>query len=358
MREAGAYAASRRITSVLIVILAGMVCVLGALTAGRTVAARAEMRSTLESAGSRVLEIRSMAGPGLFPSTVVDVVSALSGVDMVLALGTATDVHSGHRGAPPTVACWRAYGDVDRAVTLLSGRMPGPGEAIVSKPAMETLGMDGPAGYVADRTGEYPIVGVFTAPEPFSEFEAGAIVRIANPGETAARLVVTATDHTQVRWVESQTMRVVAPPDRSQVQVVSPASAAELQEQVVSGFGAYANQVFALVLILGMAMTTAVVFVDVTMARSDLGRRRALGATRGDIATLVITRTAIPTAIGAIGGTAVITALAMTGTATDLPGPDFTVAVAILCLLAAALAAAPPALIAAHRDPVKALRTP
>jgi putative ABC transport system permease protein len=81
-----------------------------------------------------------------------------------------------------------------------------------------------------------------------------------------------------------------------------------------------------------------------------------LGATRGQIATLVIGRTLIPAGLGAILGG--IAAAVWGRTQTHAPGPDFTIAVAVLCLLAAAIAAVPPALIAITRDPVRVLRTP
>jgi len=88
----------------------------------------------------------------------------------------------------------------------------------------------------------------------------------------------------------------------------------------------------------------------------DLGRRRALGADRPTIITLVVTRTLIAATLGALAGTA---AAVVITTSSGVRAPTgFIGAVAVLALLTAAIDAIPPAAIAAYRDPVAVLRTP
>jgi len=99
------------------------------------------------------------------------------------------------------------------------------------------------------------------------------------------------------------------------------------------------------------------VYGSITTARRDCGRRRALGASRPDIITLV----AVQTVTIAIGGT-VAGSIAGGGIIWRLtsapPELAFTVAIAVLATLTAGIAAVLPAMVAAWRDPVSILRVP
>jgi putative ABC transport system permease protein len=242
-------------------------------------------------------------------------------------------------------------------VHLTAGRWPGPGEAIVSTSQVGRLGLDGPAGFLAREGESYPIVGLYSPPGvPFDDFGQGALID-ATPGMPGAtRLLVLATSSGVAGSVQAQTMGIIDPPDQSNLEVTSPVTLASLQAKLSGGFTSYAGEVFALILVLGMGIIAVVVLTDVLMLRSDLGRRRALGATRGTIAVLVTGRTLVPTVVGAmVGSIAAVVIGRVTG---SYPGTGFTLAVGVLCLLAGIVASLPPAVIAMTQDPVKALRTP
>lgn len=83
----------------------------------------------------------------------------------------------------------------------------------------------------------------------------------------------------------------------------------------------------ALVLGVGVAIVTVTMLGAVSSRRRDFGRRRALGASRSSLITLVL----IHTAVAAVTG---------------------------LCVLVALLGALIPALAAAYRDPMRILRVP
>ena len=91
--------------------------------------------------------------------------------------------------------------------------------------------------------------------------------------------------------------------------------------------------------------------------RADLGGRRGLGATRMTIIALVVLRTAYAALIGAVLGVVVMGGI-ITGRMDALPPVDFVIGVGILSVIAALVSTLPPAVYAAHRDPVGVLRTP
>lgn len=90
--------------------------------------------------------------------------------------------------------------------------------------------------------------------------------------------------------------------------------------------------------------------------RADLGGRRGLGATRMTIIALVVLRTAYAALVGAVLG--VVIGAIVTGRMDALPPVDFVIGVGILSVIAALVSTLPPAVYAAHRDPVGVLRTP
>lgn len=106
----------------------------------------------------------------------------------------------------------------------------------------------------------------------------------------------------------------------------------------------------------GALLVSIVAFADVLIRRSDLGRRRALGATRSTITALVMGRNTAPALLGAALGT--VAGLIFTYRAGRVPPLEFTIGTAALSILAAILGSAIPAVFAATRDPVRILRTP
>jgi len=121
----------------------------------------------------------------------------------------------------------------------------------------------------------------------------------------------------------------------------------------LAGFG---RSLLLMILGVGGLFVAAVVLADVLVRRRDLGRRRTLGITRGDLTALVTIRAAISAALGALlGATAGMITCTRIG---YTPSISFTTAIAILAVLTAATAALAPAAYAARLDPVAVMRTP
>lgn len=119
--------------------------------------------------------------------------------------------------------------------------------------------------------------------------------------------------------------------------------------------GSFGRHLRALVLGAGSLLTAVVVLADVLVRRADLGRRRALGASGGELVALIAARTGPAALSGAVAGTTIGSAVAAHwGVAAPW---DLVLGAGTLAVLAARVAAAPPALVAAYGDPARVLRT-
>ncbi len=105
------------------------------------------------------------------------------------------------------------------------------------------------------------------------------------------------------------------------------------------------------------AVALAIAAVSVLLRRSDLGRRRVLGARRSDIAHLVVLRGVLSATPASACGTALGIWLGwcLEGV---LPPADLAVAWACGLVSIAAMASLPVAVIAGFRDPIRVLRLP
>ena len=130
-----------------------------------------------------------------------------------------------------------------------------------------------------------------------------------------------------------------------------------IRAAVQGELGQYGRQLITLVLAAGLVLVGLNIYGTINNRRRDLGRRRALGASRPTIIGLITSQTTLTALTGAAIGSLATNILLtrITGNAPPLP---FTIAIITLATLTATLAALPPATIAAHRDPVHVLRVP
>lgn len=150
---------------------------------------------------------------------------------------------------------------------------------------------------------------------------------------------------------------LLGPSDPSKVQVARNENLASYQASIDAQVGSLAK-VMTLSIFAGSAVLQAVVFSFlVLIRRRDFGRRRALGASRVLVISLIACQVVLASAAG--------TALGLTGAAIvlrvsddPLPTPSFFAAVAILALVVGLAAAITPGLVAARRDPARELRVP
>jgi len=330
-------------------------CVTTLLTVGRAAAAEHQLQARMEAAGSRVITFTDAKQKSFLTQEVVTQISGLNVIDRAVGFTAAIDVTSTATNEGQRVASWQVVGNIADVVTLTWGRWPQPGEAIASAAATSALAFDFPVGSVTTTTGiTYPIVGQYAARDPFSDMATGVLVQ-ADDNVTARTVHVLATTPYAVSAAKAGVLAVLNQPNED-VKIDSPTDIAKLQVDLAGDLEAYGRSLVVIVLAAGALLTAIVVLADVLLHRTDLGRRRALGAPRWVIVALVTGRSAAAGAFGAIAGTITATIILIwTGTP---PDPAFGAAIALLSTFTAALAALPPAIAASHHDPVRVLRTP
>jgi putative ABC transport system permease protein len=181
-------------------------------------------------------------------------------------------------------------------------------------------------------------------------------LRRAGDDDPLTRLVIVSTTFASVAGLE-QTLPQLVMVERNDVQVTSSTELEAALRSLAGRVGAFGREVTLASIAVGALFLSLIVFATLQGRRRDLGRRRALGASRGAIVGMAIAQTLVTAIPGAvIGGLAGAGALrAATGL---LPSLGFMTGVAVLGSMASACAASVPAVIAAHRDPVAALRVP
>lgn len=357
LAEAARAAAAQRIPSILVATVCAAVCTVTLLTAGRAAAAEAQVLSRLESAGSRQLVVTDESGSGLITPAVLSVVAGMSSVERVIGVDQPVDVTNAAIGPGGTrTPAWILAGELSTAVSLVGGRWPRSGEAIVAVGALDRLGLKHPAGAVEQDGGrQYPVVGALAARAPFEFLDAGVV--FAHDGRQPVRsiyVVVSGVD--VVRATERAVILTIDPTSNRDLTIQSPTGLAELQQAVGGDLGAYGRGSVLLAMGGGGLLVVTVILADVLIRRRDLGRRRALGASRWALTVILVVRTAVAAVPGAVLGLLVGT---LAGHALGGTAPwAFAAGAGVLMLSVASVAAVPPALLAAYRDPVRLIRTP
>lgn len=358
LREALASARGAAVPTALVAVVVAATCFVAIATVGRSAALEEAVAERLAGPSARVLTVTDMTGSGVLRPSVVDVLARLDGVEAVLASDVAVDAYVGTlgRGAEP-VAVIPVHGTLPTALDLVAGRLPGPGEVVVTSATAARLGLRDLAGWLGSPDGrQWAVVGVFEARSPFDNLAGAALTPVvAGADEGLSQVRVLADRVTAVRQVQAAALTIIDA-DPSRVQVQAAAAAAGTSEDVSGVLQGSGRGLLLLIMGVGGFFVAVVVLSDVLVRRRDLGRRRTLGITRADLVVLVATRTACAAVLGAVVGSAAgVVAADVAGGGARL---DFAAAVAVLGTVAAVLACLAPATYAAHRDPVEVMRLP
>jgi putative ABC transport system permease protein len=329
-------------------------------TIGQTVRAEQDVLGRIDEAGTRTIVVTDERGAaGLTPDTISQI-ERLSGVEWVVGLGFAVDgrnVALPHADATP-VAVRTIWGEIPPEISI-AGRQPRAGEAIVGPNAAASLGLAQGMGAVEIGQRTIPVVAGFHAYDALADLNASVLVMPVD-GETSApvrSIRVLARSPGAVAPLAAAILEVLGQDSAGKVSLETSSALADVRSAVGGELGQYGRQLVLAAFGASLALIALVTYAAITQRRQDFGRRRALGATRADIVAMVGIQSALTGGLGAGVGTAIgsVIVIRMTG---GLPDAAFLGAVMVLATYVSVLAALPPALAAALRDPVRVLRVP
>lgn len=356
IREAFYSARAQPVSSVITILIVGGACAAILATTGQTIRAEQQVLAQIDTAGTRSIVISDVGAADMHISS-VDRIARTSGVEWVVGLGPATDANGVANPAGPAVAIRAIHGDIDQVVAL-NGPPTRPGVAYAGPEAQAALGFLVPVGGVVDGAGrEHAVIGGLTASGPLDLLNRSLIAIPTDADSVVRSIHILATAPEQVASVAIAATMLISTEDPASIRVETSAALAEVRAAVAGELGRYGRQLIILVLGAGLVLTALNIYGSVTSRKRDMGRRRALGASRPAIMTLILLQTTIASLAGAALGAAAVSVVlvANTGARPDL---EFTAAIIVLATFASGFASIPPAVVAAYRDPVRVLRVP
>lgn len=351
-------AKSQPVSTGVTLLLVSAVCAVILSTTGQTVAAERQVLARIDEAGTRSLVVSDTRGSAGLQPVAVERIAGLSGVEWVFGLGPAVDSRAASVPGGQPVATREIFGDLPDVVTTSEWDRE-PGTALVGDGAQVALGMRIPAGGAVTSDGDdISVVGWFAADDPVANLGNSLLVAPAPDSDTDLRTVhILAQRPEDVAPLALAVAAVLGPEDPMSVAIETSEALADIRAAVQGELGMYGRRLVLMVLGAGLVLVALTVYGSVTSRRRDFGRRRALGAGRSTIAALVTLQAFITALVGAVIGAGAGSAIVwrLTG---DLPDWAFVLAVSVLAVLSTVIAALPPAVVAALRDPVRVLRVP
>lgn len=353
--EAARTAWAQKVPSALTMIVLAIMCFTALATVGRARANDNEMAASLDTAGARILKVSDSSRLNIISPAMLGVVEGMEGVETVVALSSPVDVHAGGVQGGSLIPLWEVS-NAEAISNPVIGNLPLGGQGTVTSEVQKKLGLVQPSGYVEGRYQvQLPLVSQSRIRPGFEDLGSGVIVQ-ADEETTYTQLRVIVASVEQVPGVQRAVLSMFGPVDPSKLSVESPRAMNTISEMLQNQLGRYNQSMLGLILGIGAVFIAIVVLSDVLLHRNELGRRRALGATRKDLSLLTVARTIVPAAVGAvIGSVSVLILFHLQGV--NIP-TDLATAIGWLAIVTVGLVALIPAIWASARDPVTVLRTP
>lgn len=359
LREVVTSAWAQRVSTIVTALIIGGSALTILLTSGRSAAAEAAVLASIDAQGTRSVTIQAKGEGGALTRGMVDDLARLAEVEDVIGLGPVEDVTAAAVPDGTRVGARTAYGSLNGDWLAQTTTPLGSG-AWVTDRARDTLGMPSAAGVVRVIDGEEHLVTKqVRLPDYLAGLEPAVLVPVAADDMNArfATIVVLARTPSQVSLVNDYARSLLVDLPRESVTVATSEQMAELR-RVVGGQLTAQGRAIVMGVLAGATLATLInVWGLALMRRRDFGRRRALGATRATIVTLMVGQVTLAALVSAVVGAIVGVLLLARGDA-PMPSPGYVAAVLIALTVIAAVAAGLPALIASRRDPLTELRVP
>ena len=375
--------ASRRLRAALSAVgiaigIASMVAVLGI-----SESSKAELVARLDRLGTNLLTAKP--GQTLFgdeakiPKTAEEMISRIGPVEEVSKVGSvdATVRRTDYIDPVETggIAVKAADTNLLRTLgaTLSAGRFLNPGTArypavVLGATAAERLGIrsleGSPQVWIGDRW--WSVVGILNPVELASDLDTAVLVGFPAAAEYLdhdgyASAVYLRADPSTVEAVADVLARTVNPEKPEEVEISRPSDALAARAAAKTAFTALFLGLGAVALLVGGLGIANVMVISVLERRSEIGLRRALGATKRHIGVQFLTESLVLAALGGVAGiaagVAVVAAYAASrGWVVTVP-PVVLIGGLAAALAIGAIAGLYPAARAARMAPAEALRT-
>lgn len=338
----------------LLIVFAGSTALFA--TTGLALASQQRTLDRLNSPEGRLITITDPQGSAGLSAASVSAVATLTGVEWTAGVGPAVDVSNSAVPGGKTVVARALYGQLPP--NIAASTQPTDGQALAGPGLTATLGLGDGVGAVSGGTTKAVVVGTFVASAPLSHLNANVLIHA--PLDDASRLLtlwVSVDDIAQLPLVTAAVRSTLIARSPGALRVDTAVGVATLSNDVIDEMARTAQLTLTGLLVAVAVLIGAVQFGRVAGMAKDIGRRRALGASRTTIVIQVLLNATVCALLGATGGgvAGLILTKALTGA---FPPAAFILGIGVLMLLAALAGSLLPAIKAARLDPVRILRVP
>lgn len=359
LREALMTARAQRVSSLMIVLVVAGMCLAVFLTAGRSAGTQERALQAIDSVGARTIIVNAENGAGL-DSGVVSRLRSLNDVSWIGAFGPAKDVtNAASPGIGSTLAV-RDFWSVDpSALGVQWTSVDGDRGVWASSSADRSLGLADDAGAVRlDDGGVMPVLGRISSPESVDSLQP----LIVHPRPTSqvgvvGQLIVVVDSADQVRSIANAVTGLLGDVDTSKIHIATSSILVQLRESIDAQLGAATRSLTLGILVISGGLMAAVLYGLVMLRRREFGRRRAVGARRSFIVSMIMVQTCVLGVCGSSIGTIAASAI-LAASGAPIPAAAYLLAVDVLAISTASAAAVLPAVMASRREPAAELRVP